>query len=124
VSWDASATEGTVTRTRHFAQVPDALIADTSVSHLAVRLWARLDRYAGKNGRAFPSRKTLAEDLGVSMSTITRALAELSTAGWVHRTTVRGPDGPRARRHPSMKQEDPIVRSESPAFRRGKEVNS
>jgi DNA-binding FadR family transcriptional regulator len=91
VSWDASATEGTVTRKRHFAQVPDALITDMSVSHLAVRLWARLDRYAEPDGRAFPSRKALAEDLGVSVSVIKRALSELVDTGWI--TWVQGPDG-------------------------------
>jgi hypothetical protein len=70
---------------RHFAQVPDDLFTDTRLSHLAVRLWGRLDKYAGRDGDAFPLRETLAKDLGVSKGGIARALAELSRTGWITR---------------------------------------
>jgi hypothetical protein len=77
--------EGTITRKRWFAQIPDALVADRSVSSNAVRVWARLDHYAGRRGDAMPSRSTLADDLGMSEATVKRALAELTAAGWITR---------------------------------------
>lgn len=75
----------TIIRKRSFAQVPDALVIDTRLSHLAVRLWVRLDKYAGADGNAFPSRARLAADLGVSRGGIARALSELAANGWVSR---------------------------------------
>lgn len=75
----------TISRRRSFAQVPDDLVIDKRLSHLAVRLWVRLDKYAGKDGDAFPSRARLADDLGVSKGGIARALAELAHAGWITR---------------------------------------
>lgn len=75
----------TITRKRSFAQVPDALVIDHRLSHIAVRLWVRLDKYAGSDGNAFPSRARLASDLGVSKGTIARGLGELAAAGWISR---------------------------------------
>jgi DNA-binding transcriptional ArsR family regulator len=75
----------TLKRERSFAQVPDTLILDHRLSHLAVRLWCRLDRYAGANGRTIPSRARLARDLDVSQPTITRALTNLTETGWISR---------------------------------------
>lgn len=77
---------GTITRQRTFAQIPDALIIDNRLSSHAVRLWARLDKYAGANGAAFPSRTTLADDLNWSLIMVARALRELTTTGWITRT--------------------------------------
>lgn len=82
--------EGTIVRKRSFAQLPDELVADKRISANAVRVWARLDKYAGTDGRAFPSRDTLAADLGLSVSGVKRALAELVAAGWISR---EGRDG-------------------------------
>ena len=75
----------TITRKRSFAQVPDALVIDHRLSHVAVRLWVRLDKYAGSDGNAFPSRARLAADLGVSKGTIARGLGALAAAGWISR---------------------------------------
>jgi DNA-binding FadR family transcriptional regulator len=82
--------EGTITRHRRFAQLPDELVTDTRLSSHAVRVWARLDKYAGKNGRAFPSRQTLADDLGLSVTTVKRALIELVETGWITRNKAAG----------------------------------
>ena len=78
-------TEGTLTRRRTFAQVPDALITDKWVTAFAVRLWCRLDRYAGADGNAFPSRERLANDLHVSVATVKRGLVCLVETGWISR---------------------------------------
>ena len=76
----------TISRRRHFAQVPDALVIDPRLSDRAVRLWVRLDKYAGKDGSSFPSRERLAKDIHCSVPSITRAFKELVEAGWVTRT--------------------------------------
>ena len=80
----------TISRARRFSQLPDALIDDKRVSHVGVRMWAKLDRYAGQDGRAFPSRARLAEDLGCSLQTVTRILSELVSTGWITRTRRPG----------------------------------
>jgi hypothetical protein len=77
--------DGAITRRRRFAQIPDDLITDKRLSAWAVRVWARLDKYAGEDGRAFPYRATLADDIGCSVATIKRALAELVDTGWIIR---------------------------------------
>lgn len=63
-----------------FSMVPEWLLA-AEISDRALRLWAVLDRYAGSNGDAFPSRSTLAERLRCSVDSIDRAIAELEAVG-------------------------------------------
>lgn len=70
-------------REGRFSIVPEALIRDTTLSDRAVRLWCVLDRYAGSNGSAFPSRGRLADDLACSRDSIDRALTELCDGGWL-----------------------------------------
>ena len=49
-----------------------------------MRLWCLLDRYAGANGEAFPSRARLCADLGdISLSSLDRAVADLCRSGWL-----------------------------------------
>jgi DNA-binding transcriptional MocR family regulator len=60
----------------YFAIIPEwVLMADISAN--AVRLYGVLNRYANSQGRAWPSRRTLAEALRISPSTIDRAKDEL-----------------------------------------------
>lgn len=86
----ADADTDTLTRERRFAQVPDRLITDLRVDAHGVRLWCLLDRYAGSNGATFPSRARLANDLGVSVTTIKRSLVNLADTGWIIRTPRSG----------------------------------
>jgi hypothetical protein len=67
-----------------FAQLPEALLDDLQVTDRAVRLWGMLDRYAGADGLAFPSRGTLASRLGCSPDSLDRAIRCLEDAGWLH----------------------------------------
>lgn len=83
-------TDGAIRRGRSFAQVPDALIVDKRVANIAKLVWIRLDKYAGEDGRAFPSRTQLGEDLSVSRATVSRALSDLAAAGWIIRTRRPG----------------------------------
>jgi hypothetical protein len=81
---------GTINRRRKFAQLPDGLVTDARISANAVRVWARLDKYAGRDGRAFPARETLAEDIAMSARGVSRALAELIDTGWITRESRDG----------------------------------
>lgn len=68
---------------QHFAIVPEwVLYAD--ISSNAVRLYGTLRRYADKNGKAHPSRSTLAGHIRVkSVRTVDAALDELEKLGAV-----------------------------------------
>lgn len=80
-----TANDGVLHREYRFTTLPEHLILDTEISDRAMRLWCRLDRYAGANGEAFPTRETLAVDLGCSRASVDRALAELVTGGWLRK---------------------------------------
>lgn len=63
-----------------YAVVPEWIL-EAEISAQAVRLFALLDRYVGRNESAWPSRRTLAERMKVTTKTIDRALAELVDVG-------------------------------------------
>jgi len=64
----------------YFAIVPEWVVhADISAN--AVRLYAILNRFANSRGRAWPSRKTIADLMRVSVATIDRAKDELVELG-------------------------------------------
>lgn len=65
-----------------FAQIPEILVRDPAVSDRAIRIYALLWTYsAEKNRKVWPSRKTMAETLQVSVSTIDRGIRELEERG-------------------------------------------
>lgn len=65
-----------------FAQIPEDLVTDPDLSDRAIRVYALLWVYSCKKGRdAFPGRKTLADDLQVSLSTVDRGIGELVRRG-------------------------------------------
>lgn len=78
--------EGAVLRTRgpFYGRVPEVLIwlDDRSAAH-ACRLFAALDRMAGRDDRAWPGRDFLAERLHVSADTIDRAMRLLRQQGCI-----------------------------------------
>ena len=66
--------------TEYFAIIPEwVLHADISAN--AVRLYGVLNRFANSRGRAWPSRKTIADLMRVSVATIDRAKDELVELG-------------------------------------------
>lgn len=77
-----------------FARVPERLADDRDVTDRALRVWIILDRYTGRGGFAWPSRRTLAARLACSVDTVDRALANLEACGWLeverrpHRSSV------------------------------------
>jgi hypothetical protein len=67
----------------YFAIVPEWVL-DADISDRAVRLYGVLRRYADQQGRAFPSRRTLADRLHVAdPKVVDRALADLVQIGAV-----------------------------------------
>jgi hypothetical protein len=79
-----------VRRTYSFTCLPESLIRDIVISDRAVRLWALLDRYAAGKDAVSLTREVLAADLGCSLDSIDRALAELVRAGWLTHNAARG----------------------------------
>jgi hypothetical protein len=65
-----------------FGRVPTWLL-DEAVSDRSIRLFALLTRYADREGRGFPGRRTLANRLRCSVDSIDRALRDLVGAGAV-----------------------------------------
>jgi len=63
--------------------VPDALIIDSRISHIGIRLWARLNYYADRADHIFPEWETLASDISCSPTIIRRPFSELIEAGWI-----------------------------------------
>lgn len=66
-----------------FAQIPHALIEDDNVSHSAVRVYCYLMRRADSEGRMYPGQRLIAEDISMSTSTVTSAIASLEELGWL-----------------------------------------
>ena len=65
-----------VRSTEYFAIIPEWVI-HADISSNAVRLYAVLNRFANSQGRAWPSRKTLADLMRTSTATVDRAKDEL-----------------------------------------------
>lgn len=81
-----------INASEYFAIVPEYVLF-SSISPNAVRLFAVLNRYANKRGQAWPSRKTLAELMDVSVATIDRAKDELVELGALNVENRQGPNG-------------------------------
>ena len=79
-----------VRRTYSFTCLPESLIRNLAISDRAVRLWALLDRYAKGDDYVSLTREALAADLGCSLDSIDRALAELVRFEWLTHNGARG----------------------------------
>ena len=76
----------------YFAIVPEWILYSQK-SPVAICVYAVLNRYANQQGTCFPSRKTIAEKIRVSVNTVDRAIKELQELGAVrveHRTVGEG----------------------------------
>jgi predicted transcriptional regulator len=65
-----------------FTQVPNILLK-SKLSANAKVVYAQLLAYAWTNDKCYPGQVRMAEDIGTSQPTITRALQELEDAGWL-----------------------------------------
>jgi hypothetical protein len=68
-----------------FARIPLDVMAMTDISANAKLLYARLLLYMGEQGMAWPAQATLASDLGISVRSVKRSVAELAIAGMIEK---------------------------------------
>lgn len=66
--------------TDYFALIPEYVL-NADISANAVRLYGVLNRFANSRGHAWPSRKTIADQMRVSVATVDRAKDELVALG-------------------------------------------
>ncbi len=66
-----------------FTPIPDFIMRRRDLTHGAKCLWGRLDRYAQKNGKCYPSLPTLATELGTSIDSVRRFIVQLKNAGLI-----------------------------------------
>jgi predicted transcriptional regulator len=77
----------------YYAVLPEWVLLHPDLSDRAVRLYGLLRRYADRQLKAWPSRRTLAEGLRCSRDSVDRALTELEAAGALTRQLRVGADG-------------------------------
>lgn len=68
-----------------FAQMPEGVLYDSSLSDKAVRVYGALLRHGSDPSNCYPSHDRIARLIGCSKRSITRPLDELEKAGWVER---------------------------------------
>lgn len=68
-----------------FAPVPEDLLYDPTIDHLAVRVYAVLMRHGLTPDSCYPTHRRIAELVGVAARSIQRPLRRLEEAGWVER---------------------------------------
>lgn len=73
-----------------FAPIPLKIMRRTDLSANAKLLYARLILFVGENDTAWPSRETLANELGIHLASVKRAINELSLVGLIERQQQRG----------------------------------
>lgn len=84
-----AASNGTRPDEHRYTIVPSALVRDPNLSTTAKAVYLALDDRQGNRRDVHANRTTLAADLGVSVATIKRAVAELIDSGWIAREQSR-----------------------------------
>lgn len=92
VDSDVSRVNDDVLRGVRYRTIPESVLFGNA-SDKAIRLYLILDSYLGRNETAWPSRRTLADDLKCSLKTVDRTLQELATLGIVTITHRYRSDG-------------------------------
>lgn len=70
--------------------IPDSLMQYKGISPTAKLCWSRLGRYAGRDGKCYPSQDTLAEKLGITNMQVNRVLNQLENDGFIRRIPPKG----------------------------------
>lgn len=66
-----------------FTQVPNFILKNPELSSNAKVVYAMLLSYAWNNDRVFPGQERMAEDMGISRPTVTKAIGELEQVGYL-----------------------------------------
>jgi DNA-binding MarR family transcriptional regulator len=69
-----------------FTQVPNFLLNSKDLSFAAKMVYAKLLSYAWNNNRVFPGQERMADEIGSSQQTVSRAILELETVGFLEIT--------------------------------------
>ena len=86
-------TDTRVESDNYFAIIPEWILYEVTLSANAIRLYCTLNRFANSSGRAWPSRRTIAALMAVSVETVDRAKKELVDFGAItvtNRTSAAG----------------------------------
>ena len=73
--------------------IPNAILRCTELSSTAKLVFGKLCQFAGENGQAYPSYKTLGREVGVKQRQAMRAVQELMDFGLIHPINQNRPDG-------------------------------
>lgn len=73
--------------------VPESSLKCPDLSSSANLLYGRLARFAGENGRCFPSVETLATELDLTARQVQRLLGQLRSAGFLRKDSQYRPNG-------------------------------
>lgn len=76
----------------NFFKVPNKIF-DVHLSSKAIAVFCCLMRHAGNKLQCFPARALIANECGISVSTVDRALAELTDRGFVHKVARKNTEG-------------------------------
>ena len=63
----------------------DSIFSDNTLPHRAKTVYMYLQNMAVSTGKCWPGIKTIAADLGISRSTVKRALADLERHGYIEK---------------------------------------
>ncbi len=66
-----------------FTQIPNFILKNPDVSSNAKVAYTLLLSYAWHNERVFPGQERMADDMGTSQPTVTRAIGELEKIGYL-----------------------------------------
>lgn len=66
-----------------FTQVPNFILKNPKLSSNGKVAYAMLLSYAWHNDRVFPGQERMAEDMGMSQQSVSRAIIELETVGYL-----------------------------------------
>lgn len=77
----------------HYAPIPEALLYDPRISHLAVRVYGVLMRHGNDPDHCYPSQRRIADLVGAAQRSIARPLGELEEAGWIEKFPRTRADG-------------------------------
>ena len=72
--------------------IPNCLLEMKELSSNAKLCWGRLSQYAGENGFCVPKQELLAQELGISLSTVRNALSELKELKFIEIESPQGID--------------------------------
>ena len=72
--------------------IPNCLLEMKELSSNAKLCWGRLSQYAGENGFCVPKQELLAQELGISLSTVRNVLSELKELKFIEIESPQGID--------------------------------